>query len=261
MLSADMMIAVNLHEHPFLSVNVGTKVADLIKRLGRGAEPDRLTLSASEKYAQAVLFAASEFVGTIDQMKYATASLAGYRKRDPRGSRFAPTRLDHLTYHLENHIIRTVMLTDRALQLTNVVFSLGLPERECSESTVVKNSHVSNTAAGMVLRSLLKFVAPVRQQRNVIIHRHRHQEHRFDRFAKFFILEQFEQGADPANRVTPKYEWFFRTLTNKYVEERKGELTAQNVAAEDIGEALFDALQSVFDHEWQIRNRLTCHSS
>ena len=240
----------NLHHHDFLSVNIGGKVAAVLARLR--AENDQI--SEREQYAEEVLFAASELAATLDQMKYAVQSLSGYRHINPNRSRFGATRLDHIIFHVENHIIRTVMIVDRSLQLANVVFSLGLPERECSEATVVKNSHLKGTATAKTLGQLIQFVKPVREQRNVIIHRRRHHENGLDKVARFFVLEQYEQAGESTKRVTPKYRWLYKSLTDKYVADKKRELTKINAAAEDLGALLFDALEPEFNRQWQIRN-------
>jgi hypothetical protein len=236
-----------------LAINVGGKVAGLIERLGPSGEQSG-PISAQEEYAQAVLFAASEFVATVDQMKYAVRSLAGFRRVEARGSRFEPTRLDHLIYHLENHIIRTVTLIDRSLQLTNIVYGLGIPERGCSETTVAENAHLKSSAAAKELRRLLALVKPLRQQRNVIVHRRRYRDDTMRRIGTFFVLEQIEQGDEPAKRVTPNYRWLYKALTDKYVAEKKRELAESNAQAEEICAALFTALEVEFDRQWQSRS-------
>ena len=91
----------SLHEHNFLTVNIGGKVAALLERINPRRRRGAVRLTSAEEYARAVLFAASEFVSTIDQMKYAVISLSGYRQVRAERSRFAPTRLDHLIYRSE----------------------------------------------------------------------------------------------------------------------------------------------------------------
>ena len=111
----------------------------------------------------------------VEQMTYAVDSLSGFRAGRVVAGR-PITRLDHIVYHLEGHLIRTCSVLDRALQLVNVVFRLGIPERECRFAVVGQNRHVMDTPVADALRNIDNTTQPHRSQRNLVVHRSRYSD-------------------------------------------------------------------------------------
>ena len=121
-------------------------------------------LRPDEEYVRSSLISAGELITVCEQMVYAVEFLSGFRARKTSSGE-SITRLDYIVYHLENHLIRTGAVLDRALLLVNVIFRLGVPDRECRFSGIAYNDHVSQTPVAAALKSLEKTIEPYRSQR------------------------------------------------------------------------------------------------
>jgi hypothetical protein len=76
-----------------------------------------------------------------------------------------------LEYHYSYFIVTYHSLFDTALILTNAVFQLGIPERDCKSSLIKNNEWVKNTPVKAALTSLEKIVANYGMTRNLFVHR------------------------------------------------------------------------------------------
>jgi hypothetical protein len=159
----------SLHNHRFLATTVGGPAAAILAKCGPSAR--RAKHEPRDRYVIDCLVAAGEIATLVDQLEYAVFSLSGYRRSKTTRLGY-PNRADYIAYHLENHVIRSVSMYDRALILTNIVFKLGLAARVCSAATVAGNEHVrASSAVSKALEQLERTVKPLREHRNVIVHR------------------------------------------------------------------------------------------
>lgn len=76
-----------------------------------------------------------------------------------------------IEYHYANYISNVVGLYDLALILTNSVFGLGIPDRECKDSTILRNRWVTGTPVKVALDALNARVRSYREPRNLHLHR------------------------------------------------------------------------------------------
>ena len=82
-----------------------------------------------------ILLYASNITECLDQINYTIDLLSGYKsKKDSTMNRY-----DYIVFILENFYLRITSIFDRILRFTNVVFEIGLPEKECKASTIIKN--------------------------------------------------------------------------------------------------------------------------
>lgn len=79
-------------------------------------------------------------------------------------------RHSYLLYHIENFIIRTSSLFDRALKLIDAVFHLQNDDRECKTNTILKNTHVARTDIPKQMKDLQNLIKKFTSERNKIIH-------------------------------------------------------------------------------------------
>ena len=75
------------------------------------------------------LFSIGNIMECMDQLYFTVELLSGFRKR--KNSLF--NRTDYIIYMIENFYLRITSIHDRCLILTNKVFDIGLPDKECKD--------------------------------------------------------------------------------------------------------------------------------
>jgi hypothetical protein len=243
-----------LYESEFIQT-LGNYGAQILKDAANAPSLRRQTgvslkrpLRADEEYARRAFISAGELLTVCHQMVYAAEFLSGFRKRRLASGDLV-TRLDHVVYHLENHFIRAGMITDRALQLVNIVFRLGVPERECRFAVVVMNEHVSHTKVTHCLKELERVLKPYRAPRNIIIHLQRYTDKTIEKIEPFYILEKAgldKEESDITTELTKLYP-LVKSLTDEEVRSRKAELSKCNQTVFKEVSKLFTELLPVFN--------------
>lgn len=197
-------------------------------------------LWSEEEYAVKSMIATTELINVCEQMGYCVDFLTGFRSKNfPEHSNI--TRLDYIVYHLENYFIRTGMVLDRSLLLVNIVFQLGLPEKQCRMATVAENHHVARTTVQKSLKRILKTVSPVQAKRNTVIHERGYTDEELKELEIFSVLEK--TGSDTAK----KYFHLSKTMTDNAVASKKEELQKINQEVFKDVIALFDSLEEIFN--------------
>jgi len=185
-------------------------------RLGHFTRP----FTDQEEYLSSCLVSAGEVSVACDQLHYALAYLSGYRARNTSDGELI-TRADYIAYQMENLYLRLGMIPDRSLHLTNKVFRLGLPARQCTPLTVTDNEHVRHTAVRARLRAIDKIVQPYRQTRNKIAHFQRFNDSDLSDIEGFFILKKSEGSSE--DPVIERYHHFYKREADSYVDSRRSE--------------------------------------
>ncbi|HPQ38473.1 MAG TPA: Cthe_2314 family HEPN domain-containing protein [Synergistaceae bacterium] len=152
-------------------------------------------LTIQEEYLRTCLLVASQVSTACDQLHYAFAYLSGYKSRETFGGEII-TRSDYIAYQLENLYLRFFMIPDRSLRLTNEVFCLGLPPRECGARTVINNQHLRDTKVRKHLRAIEKKVEPYREMRNRIAHLARYDDPELGKVEIYSILQKIKKQRD-----------------------------------------------------------------
>lgn len=118
---------------------------------------------------------------------------------------------------------------DRSLRLINILYNLGLPERDCKNSTIVKNTHVKGSNIEISLKALDKFTNNFRQFRNSVAHNETYSESdKLNTIASYYFLE--DQGATEII----KFKYLYETETDKYIKDKKAEFKAYLVELEGL---------------------------
>ena len=194
----------------------------------------------AEEYVRSSLLAVGGILSLCEQIDLAAKSLSGFRQpRKPETSKI--TRLDYIQYSLENHLLRAVMLPERALQLINVIYSLGIPESECRVATVVNNAHVKSKPIASVFHQLNEHIKPLRGTRNILVHRRRVRDPAFESVESFFALERVRSPDAGRFAIVAK------RITDRILRERKEELDQFNAQAFILVRSLLDAGEPVFE--------------
>lgn len=206
----------------------------------------RRPLRVDEEHVRRSIISAGELIKVCDQTIYAIEFLSGFRARKaPTSSSL--TRLDYMVYHIENYIIRTNMIMDRALQLVNAVFWLGIPERECRFAVVANNEHVAKTEAGQCLKDLENTLKASRHPRNIIIHQRQYTDDSLEEVETFYILERIH--SEDSDSEQDSLDWsrhFCKRLTDQVVREKRREFSAYNQGILNEVAKLFASLLPVF---------------
>ena len=231
---------VNIHDHELLQ-NLGKLAAPILAQRKRAP---RSRLDVGDRYVVSALVSAGEVVTVLDQLAYAVDSLSGYRRPKRAHSNYA-TRAQHVAYHLENHVIRAAALGDRVLQLINIAFSLGLPNRACTWIAIAENAHVKNTNVCKSLGALRKFLESKRTARNIVVHQRRYTDNELHEIEGYFLLEQIDRQAGTETPIVVRSHHMFKTMADQLVSARRSELRKFNdEAAAHIGE-IFTSLDPI----------------
>ena len=229
-------------------------LSDMIAALLREVAPDftpqsgesTRPLTEQEEYLRLCLLSAGEIIVACDQLHYALAYLSGYRARQTLDGELI-SRADYITYQLENLYLRMGMITDRSLKLTNTVFCLGVPPRECRFHVVADNEHVCHTPVRARLRAIRKVVEPYREVRNTITHLERYSDAELAEIEGYFILEKSNEPIDP---VVERFRHFYKKEADRYVEATRDELVPVVAALIQAVAKFFDALLPRFEQNY-----------
>lgn len=201
-------------------------------------EPDKYPKATrKESYAIETLLSLSSVVTCIDQLHFSVDMLAGYRIQS------TPERMnryDYIVFGIENYYLRLTSVYDRCLRLGNIVFQLGLPERECRETTITKNAYIKGTPVAQALKDMDKFTNPFRFHRNTVAHESTYSEGELDKLGSYYLVAEEDQQFE-------KYRHLYKQKTDKYVSDKKAEFQKHIEELERLAEAFFDAIQKVFE--------------
>jgi hypothetical protein len=201
-------------------------------------EPDKdPKATRKESYAIETLLSLSSVVTCIDQLHFSVDMLSGYKKTitPERVSRYK-----YLVFGIENYYLRLTSVYDRCLRLANVVFQLGLLERECRETTITKNTYIKGTPVAQALKDLDKFTNPFRFHRNTVAHESTYSEDELDRLGSYYLVAKEDQQFE-------RYRYLYKQRADKYVADKKAEFKKHIEDLERLVEAFFDTIHKVFN--------------
>jgi hypothetical protein len=186
-----------------------------------------------EQYNLDVLFSANNIIDCLDQIHYSIEMLSGF-KRKPNS---AMNRHDYIVFILENFYLRITSIFDRILRFSNVVLEIGLPEKECKESTIIKNDKIKGTSLYSALNKLNTFIDKYRYPRNKIAHSESFTEKGLTDIQGYYILLDSENQQD-----IEQYKTLFKLETDEYVANKKKELMK---IANDLEKLLIDLFNEI----------------
>ena len=127
-------------------------------------------ISTFEQYLYCVFDSLTKLASSFERSEHIRAYLAHFRILK-RYKETGINRAKYIQYHYSNHATTLVGTADLGLILTNDTFRLGLPHRQCRQETIVENSWVCNAGVDKILQRLNSAVQPLREPRNLFIHR------------------------------------------------------------------------------------------
>lgn len=109
------------------------------------------------------------------------------------------TNADYIEYEIENFLIRSSAIYDRALILASSLHDLGIADDSISHMSVVTNSHVQSSGMADQLKKLNKHCTEFRQMRNKIVH---HANYKDEAFDLLFMLHKLDASEKQGNIFT-----------------------------------------------------------
>lgn len=188
--------------------------------------------TSKESYAIETLLSIGNVVSCIDQLYFSVDMLSGYRSNATPDKM---SRYDYVVFGIENYYLRLTSAYDRCLRLANVIFQLGLPERQCGNETIIKNSHIKNTAVAESLKTLDRFTAPFRFHRNTVAHQGTYSDKDLDKIGTYYLVVEEDNSFE-------RYRHLYKAKMDDFVAERKQEFSGQVAELEQKVEEYFDAL-------------------
>ncbi len=186
-------------------------------------------------YIKNVSFYAIHLLSLCNQLENAIELLSNFRFDSKNGI----SRGEHLTYNVENFIIRLTSLTDRILQTINAVFHLGINEKDINEKVIINNLKVVMTLLPASFNEFRKVLQNYVSERNVIVHRHSHVK------KDLYIIEalyhtQLSKKMLENNDETENFKEVRKGVLTRYLSKTKKEFKQINVMC-------FDKLLLIFD--------------
>lgn len=193
--------------------------------------------SRKESYAIETFLSVGNVVSCIDQLHFSMDLLSGYRSSSTPDKM---NRYDYIVFGIENYYLRLTSVFDRCLRLANVIFQLGLPERQCNNESIIKNSHVKGTPVAKALTELDNFTGPFRFHRNTVAHQGTYSEKDLDQLGQYYLLVEEDDSYK-------RYRCLFKKKTDDFVDEKKAEFKDHLVNLENLVESYFDPVYTDFE--------------
>lgn len=153
-----------------------------------------------------------------------------------------------IEYHYSNYVTIVVSLYDIALILTNAVFRLGIPERQCKDDVVTNNAWVTGTPVKSALEHLNKVIQPFRMPRHGHIHRGEvpdieelEKTEHFDELKLFSVAQLFAIPEAASLRDLADFLYSHESVAIRLNLEAKRKLLERALLA------LFDALLPIYE--------------
>lgn len=233
-----------LYKHPLANF-LGLQLQPFLRRMDKYNQElrDETKLSPKEWHNKCMLHAIFNIIRCIDQLHYSIKKISGYRStNEPEGV----GRYDYIIYGIENYYLRITSVFDRSLRLVNIVYDFGIPERDCTQNTIICNSHIKGTSLEKILKKINKFTNDFRKQRNLIAHESTHSEEEINLLEMYSMVQQ-----DDPELI--KFSHIVKTNTDRFIKKKKTEFGGYLKEIEELVDELFNILLIVIKKQ-QILN-------
>ncbi|MDD3281699.1 MAG: Cthe_2314 family HEPN domain-containing protein [Bacteroidales bacterium] len=178
------------------------------------SEGENIKKTNFEIYNIYVLLYAHNILECLDQVNYSINMLSGFKTKN----KFNMNRHDYIVFMVENFYLRSTSIFDRILRFTNIALEIGLPEKECKESTIIKNENIKGTKLYTALKNINNFLESFRENRNKIAHSESFSEEKLNYIKSYYVALETDDFKD-----IEKFKKFFKFDTDEYVVDKKKE--------------------------------------
>ena len=236
--------------HAF-SVAVWNEAVPLQKQAeDKGMDEDQEQLDEYQFYVMRVGYSLAQLVTWIEQLDHAVFYLSDFSYNKKAQSE-GVNRAKHLLYNIENYLIRLHSVYDRALQLTNNVFHLGVEESNVGHSVIVSNLKVARTDVKGHLKALKKEVEKKAQERHAIVHRESHREDSLRRLEMLYMFGKESWHEKDGALSFSGLAHIRSQLLKNVVAEKKQEFSEINKGIFEKIDALLAGLHQQYNKERQ----------
>ncbi|OXD26738.1 hypothetical protein D5E80_24340 [Vibrio parahaemolyticus] len=229
------MVKVSIVKEHKLKELAGAIARSYIRRCNSDGTDDPIPTS-QEAYSIEVLLSFSYVSDCLDQLYLSIDMLSGFVASKQKNGL---NRHDYLVYSIENYYLRLTSVYDRCLRLVNTVFRFGLPEKQCSNATIVENEYIKGTGVAVALKELDKFSTSFRQYRNQAAHQKPYSDENLDKLGRFFYIRELDDEFEYLDR-------FYKGEADNFVKAKKTEFKSQLCELEKKVLKLMDSLQGVY---------------
>jgi len=141
-----------------------------VQETGEIRNKGKTVLENSEYYHVAVFRKATALIGALERLEHSLT----YIQEFPRPRTYEKKGLHQfswLEYHYSYFVVTYDSLFDITLILTNTVFQLGIPEKDCKAHIIKENEWVKHTSVKTALIGLEKITSAYSKLRNPLVHR------------------------------------------------------------------------------------------
>ncbi|HXH98782.1 MAG TPA: Cthe_2314 family HEPN domain-containing protein [Sphingobacteriaceae bacterium] len=188
-----------------------------------------------EYYIHNTGFYCIHFLELCRQLENAIELLSNFRY----DGKYSISRGDHLTYNIENYIIRLASLSDRTLQTINATFHLGIDEKDVNERVIINNLKVSRTTLSKHYNEFKKSLKDYTGERNTIVHRHSFMDKQLKKIQIFYHSE-LTKGMLADREKADGFKEVRKRLLTEFISDRKKEFQKTN-------ETCFKSLLPILD--------------
>ena len=124
---------------------------------------------------------------------------------------------------------------------------LGMAEQHCKFDFIIKNKYVSKTCVEAALKAIDKLLGKeVKPKRNLVVHQRQHNEECLEAAEMYSALQKYDSQDDNEDSQTNRYSVFVSSITNKFVRDKKAQLSRFNQELFSEVKRLLDTLESQF---------------
>ena len=176
-----------------------------------------------EYYIHNTSFYCIHFIELCQQLENAIELLSNFRY----DGKLRITRGDHLTYNIENYIIRLTSLSDRTLQTINATFHLGINEKDVNERVIINNLKVSKSTLSKHYSEFKKSLKDYIGERNTIVHKHSFMDKQLKKIQILYHSE-LTKGMLADSEKADGFKEVRKRLLSDFISDRKKEFRKTN---------------------------------
>jgi len=146
----------------------------------------------------------------------AVISLELLERSEKKLKNSAFSHAEQIQFAIENYMIRSSTIYDRALIFVSHLLDLGIPDQYIAHEPVVSNEHVKRYHLAARLKGLAKACREFRDERNAIIH---HRSYATENFNQFALVVSVNELSLQDGRKAPFSRRVVKDLTDAIVNE------------------------------------------
>jgi hypothetical protein len=219
------------------TVNMNKKLYDADSYFDDNAEPKR-EITEYEYYIGQCGFTVSHLLILLEKLLIIPGYLLEYGQTKSM-KKYNINRLQDVSYHIENFIIRAKSIDDYLLQIYNAVFHLGNSPGNVNFNVIINNVHIKSTRSIDQIKKVHKLCEEYSSERNKIIH----QQNILDKDQKRIELMLSMSRSESEYKTGARMQYV--NLIGKYIDYKVPEM-------ELFINELFDQIYILFESLYEV---------